>query len=59
MLRTVELALDTVDEVRRRWRSEKILDALVHHEISHERAAVEARRLVERSKKGWLRKSTP
>ena len=41
--------------VRRRWHADAILDALVHHEISHERAALEARRLVEREKKGWLR----
>lgn len=55
VVRTVEKALDTLDEVRRRWRAEAILDALVHREISHERAAVEARRLVDRAKKGWLR----
>ena len=55
VVRTLEKALDTLDEVRRRWRAESILDALVHREISHERAAVEARRLVDRAKKGWLR----
>lgn len=57
LTRTVEKALDTLDEVRRRWQAESLLDALVHHEISHERAALEARRLVEREKKGWLRKA--
>jgi hypothetical protein len=56
LVRAVERAFDTMDAVRRRWRSEAILDALVHHEISHERAALESRRLVEREKKGWLRK---
>ncbi|HRI50257.1 MAG TPA: hypothetical protein PLW65_08745, partial [Pseudomonadota bacterium] len=57
LTRTVEKALDTLDEVRRRFKAESLLDALVHHEISHERAALEARRLVEREKKGWLRKA--
>jgi hypothetical protein len=52
----VEKALDTLDEVSRRFKAESLLDALVHREISHERAALEARRLVERAKKGWLRK---
>jgi hypothetical protein len=55
-VRAVEKLLDTVDAVRRRWRSDAILDALVHREISHDRAALEARCLVEREKKGWLRK---
>jgi poly-gamma-glutamate synthase PgsB/CapB len=54
-LRIVEKALDSVDAVRRRWHADEILDALVHREISHERAALEARRLVDREKKGWLR----
>lgn len=54
--RALEKATDTMDEVRRRWRAESLLDALVHHEISHERAALESRRLVDRQKKGWLRK---
>lgn len=57
LTRTVEKALDTLDEVRRRFQAESLLDALVHREISHERAALEARRLVERAKKGWLRKA--
>ncbi len=57
LTRAVEKAFDTVDAVRRRWRAEQILDALVHREISHERAAMEARRLVEREKKGWLRQT--
>lgn len=57
LTRTVEKALDTLDEVRRRFKAESLLDALVHREISHERAALEARRLVEREKKGWLRKA--
>jgi len=59
LTRTVEKALDTLDEVRRRFKAEALLDALVHHEISHERAALEARRLVERAKKGWLRAAGP
>lgn len=54
--RIVEKAFDTVDAVRRRIRADAILSALVHREISHERAALEMRRLVEREKKGWLRK---
>lgn len=54
-LRLVEKAFDSVDAVRRRWHADTILDALVHREISHERAALEARRLVDREKKGWLR----
>ena len=40
---------------RREFWGKSILDALVHGEISHERAGLEARRLVEREKKGWLR----
>jgi hypothetical protein len=56
LTRVTELALDTLDAMRRRWRSDSILNALVHREISHERAAFEARRLVDREKKGWLRK---
>lgn len=55
VVRFIEKTFDTADAVRRRWRSEDILDALVHREISHERAALEARRLVDREKKGWLR----
>jgi poly-gamma-glutamate synthase PgsB/CapB len=43
--------LDVADAVRRRWQAESLLDALIHREISHERAALEARRLVERAKK--------
>lgn len=54
-LRIVEKAFDSLDAVRRRWHADAILDALVHREISHERAALEARRLVDREKKGWLR----
>lgn len=50
--RALRKAFDTFDAVRRRWHSEAILDALVHHEISHERAALEARGLVEREKYG-------
>jgi hypothetical protein len=52
--RVLGQALDAFDAVRRRWRADALLDALVHQEISHERAALEARRLVEREKKGWL-----
>ena len=54
--RLVEKTFDTVDAVRRRYRADAILDALVHREISHELAALEARKLVDREKKGWLGK---
>jgi hypothetical protein len=47
-------ALDAFDAVNRRLKADEILDLLVHQEISHERAALEARRLVEREKNGWL-----
>jgi poly-gamma-glutamate synthase PgsB/CapB len=56
VVRIAEKGLDTLDAMRRRWRADAILDALVHHEISHERAALEMRHLVDREKKGWLRK---
>jgi poly-gamma-glutamate synthase PgsB/CapB len=52
--RVVEKTFDALDAVARRWRAEAVLDALVHREISHERAALEMRRLVDREKKGWL-----
>lgn len=54
--RLVEKTFDTVDAIRRRYRADAILDALVHREISHENAALEARKLVDREKKGWLGK---
>jgi len=47
-------SLDAFDAIRRRWRADALLDALVREEISHERAALEARRLVDREKRGWL-----
>jgi hypothetical protein len=54
VMRVMGQALDAFDAIRRRWQADALLDALVHQEISHERAALEARRLVEREKKGWL-----
>jgi len=54
-MRSLEKVLDAMDAVRRRRRADAIVDALAHGEISHERAALEARQLVDREKQGWMR----
>jgi len=51
-----EGVLDWVDSIHRTHTSRRILSDLVHHRISHARAALEQRRLVTRTKGGWLLK---
>lgn len=48
--------LDWVDSIHRTHASNQIIDDLVHHRISHGRAAIEQRKLVGRIKGGWLAK---
>jgi poly-gamma-glutamate synthase PgsB/CapB len=54
LLDRVESWLDPLDSLRRYRHAERVMKDLVAHRISHNRAAVEMRRLYERQKGGWL-----
>jgi hypothetical protein len=46
--------IDPIDSVRRHRRAKRVMRDLVAQRISHDRAAVEMRRLYDRQKGGWL-----
>ena len=56
VLQLVENALDYLHSIHRRRASHRILDDLVHHRISHPRAAALLREITSVQKGGWLSK---
>ena len=56
VLQLIENALDYLHSIHRRRRSNRILDDLVHHRISHARAASLLREITSVQKGGWLSK---
>jgi Mor family transcriptional regulator len=54
LLGGIEAFLDAGDAVRRRRRAERIYRDMVAERVSHERAAIELKKLNARQKGGWL-----
>jgi poly-gamma-glutamate synthase PgsB/CapB len=50
----IESILDAGDAVKRRKKANRIYDDLIHERISHDRAAMELKKLNQRQKGGWL-----
>lgn len=58
VMETIESFLDAGDAIKRKKKVEQVYDDLISYRISHERAAVELKKVNKRQKGGWFLKQT-